>query len=149
VGGLEVLVGAVLGVAIAVVGQRPERDLREVLADGVRRDPVAFVDVVAQMDDELDVVLARQVGEGGIEAVGVVLAGDEGEPQRVRARALGRRRAGAADRADPPVPLERYQYQVSASRPATSACTVCASPGGAGVSPRRTIVVKSGSLATS
>ena len=78
--------------------------------------PAVLVDVVAQVDDQVEVVL-RHLLVGGEQALLVVLAGGEGEPQLLRARRSGAGSgAGAADRAGrvagpEPVPVPAVRPQ--------------------------------------
>jgi hypothetical protein len=100
VGGLEVGIGLVLRVAVAVVLERD--DLRTgVRAHVAARDRVfvraVLVDVVAEVDDEVE-ILARHVPVGRVVAVLVLLAGGEREVQRVRR--TGRSGLRPAHRAD-------------------------------------------------
>ena len=71
-------VGLVLGVAVAIVVERVELGA-DVLAD-VAVAAGAFIDVVAEVDDEVEVVLGHVV-VGGEQAAFVVLAGGEGEAE--------------------------------------------------------------------
>ena len=96
--GLQVRVGLVLRVALAVVGEVDD------LVVGVRAHVAArrrvgvrvvLVDVVAEVDDQVEVVL-RHVLVGRVVAVLVLLAGRERERQR--ARRARRRRLRAARR---------------------------------------------------
>ena len=98
VSGLERLVRLVLGVPRAVVRQRRQRGGRRVRA-GASGQAGTLVDVVAEMDDELDVVLPDQIVERRVVAVGVVLARDEGELQVLGHGSVARRRAEPPDRA--------------------------------------------------
>ncbi len=107
--GLQVRVGLVLRVALAVVGEVDD------LVVGVRADVAArrrvrvrvvLVDVVAEVDDQVE-VLRRHVLVGRVVAVLVLLAGRERERQR--ADGSGRRRLRAPDRADLAVGLEAVE----------------------------------------
>ena len=89
VGGLEVRVGFVLGVAVAIVVERGELGA-DVLANAALAGR-AFIDVVAEVDDQVEVLLGH-VLVGGEEAGFVVLAGGEGEAESRRA---GRTVAGS------------------------------------------------------
>jgi hypothetical protein len=107
VGRLQVGIRSVLRVPGPVVVQREQLPLGDVLAHVL--DPVgasSLVDVVAEVHDQLDVVLKRQVGVGRVIAVRVVLTRDEREAERGRTRAHERRRPGPPDRADLRAPLK-------------------------------------------
>ena len=92
---LKILVGLVLRVAIAVVGEAEAPAPLAVVTDDVpTRRPL--VDVVAEKKDGVE-ILARQVRVRRVVALHVVLAGGEGETERLRCGARGRRRAGSAD----------------------------------------------------
>ena len=80
VGALEGGIGFIEPVAGAVVVELD--DLGAVVAADAVGGGRAFVNVVAEMDDEIE-VLAREVVVGGEEAGLVVLAGGEGETQAV------------------------------------------------------------------
>ena len=97
VGALEGGVGFVEGVAGAVIVELD--DLGAVVAAHAVGGGRAFINVVAEMDDEIE-VLAGEVVVGGEEAGFVVLAGGEGEAE-ARGEGVGRGRgAGAAGGAD-------------------------------------------------
>ena len=92
---LKILVGLVLRVAIAVVGEAEAPAPLAVVTDDVpTRRPL--VDVVAEKKDGVE-ILARQVRVRRVVALHVVLAGGEGETERLRGSARGRGGAGAAD----------------------------------------------------
>jgi hypothetical protein len=80
VGGLEGGVGAVERVAGAVIVEG--ENLAAVVAAHLAVARGAFVDVVAKVDDEIE-VFAGDMFEGGEETGLVVLAGDEGEAEAV------------------------------------------------------------------
>ena len=109
--GLQVSVGLVLGVPVAVVVQRGQF-ATHVLA-GFAVAGRSFVNVIAQVNDQVQ-VLAGQVLQRREQACLVVLATGKGKPQPIR-RAFGRRsRSRAADRAGFAGGLE--PVPVSASR---------------------------------
>jgi hypothetical protein len=82
----------------------------------------ALVDVVAEVDDQVEVVLGH-VLVGGIQARLEVLARREGEPQLVGLRArAGMVRVRATGLSASPA-RKRYQYGRSGSRPSTSTWT--------------------------
>ena len=95
VGFLQVRIPLVQRMARAILRQRPHLRLPErphqVLAPG------SFVDVVAQVNDEIRFV-RQQMAVGGIEPVLMVLAGGDGEAQSGNAGLLVRQGARAADR---------------------------------------------------
>src|SRR5439155_4026294 len=92
---LKIFVGLVLRIAIAVVGEAEAPAALAVVTDDVAtRRPL--VDVVAEKKDRVE-ILARQIRVGRVVALHVVLAGGEGETERLRCGARGRRRAGSAD----------------------------------------------------
>ena len=102
VGGLQVGVHLVLGVAAAVIVQRVDL-AAEVLADVLDRAvravrgavAAAFVDVVAVAEDEVWIVLG-QATIGRVVAALVVLAAGDGEADAVQGGAQGRRGASPA-----------------------------------------------------
>ena len=103
-------------------------------ARGAAGQARALVDVVAEVHDEIDVVLPHQIVERREVAVGVVLARDEGELQLLGHGAIARRRAEAADRALVPLGLEAVPVLALRFQAALiSAWTVWASSGPAPV----------------
>ena len=78
VGGLQVGVRAIGLVTRAIVRQGP--DFRPLVAPHQILSPGTFVDVVAQMDDEVE-LLVGHVPIGGVKAMLVLLAGGEGEAE--------------------------------------------------------------------
>ena len=94
--GPQVRVGLVLRVADAVVLERS--DLRPDMLADLAVAARALVDVVAEVDDQVEVVLGH-VLVGGIQARLEVLARGEGEPQLIGLRARGGHGAGPGDRA--------------------------------------------------
>ena len=110
--GLQVDVGLVLAVTDPVVVEREDLAQRLVLAEGRRR---AFVDVVAEVDDGVDVVGARDLFIRREVAVREVLARHEGEHQPVDRPVVPWCRACASDRADLVAALE--PEEVLAVRP--------------------------------
>mmetsp|Transcript_10044 Transcript_10044/g.40916 ORF Transcript_10044/g.40916 Transcript_10044/m.40916 type:complete len:571 (+) Transcript_10044:803-2515(+) len=95
--GLGVGVALVLGVALAVVGQRDDLVGRLGRAHIAVLAGAVFVDVVAQVHDQVEVGPRRDAPVGIEIAVGVVGAADDREAQAGHIR--GRQRLGAADRA--------------------------------------------------
>ena len=95
VSGLQICVGLVLGVAVAIVGEAEAPAALGVVANDVAvRRPL--VDVVPEKEHRLQ-ILARQVGVRRVVALGVVLAGCEREPEGL-GRSHGGRGARAPDR---------------------------------------------------
>src|SRR3954462_14373800 len=101
-GGHQVGVHLVLGVAVAVVDDGEDLVALVAAHDRVRR-PVAvvaaFIDVVAGVDDEV-VVLLGGAAIGGEVAALIVVAADDAVADRIDRSAQHRRRLGAAGRAD-------------------------------------------------
>ena len=96
VGGLQVPVGLVERVAVAILVER--RRPPAVVAAHEVASPRRLVDVVAEMHDEVD-VLGRHVAEGGVVALLVLLAGGEGEVECRQPLRRLRCSLGPADRA--------------------------------------------------
>lgn len=103
VGGDEVGVEAVQGVAVAVLHEvhrlGPQLGGDGDVAHASHGVDGVLVDVVAQVQDQIDVLLG-EVPVGGVEALEPRLAGDEGEVQLPGAAVRRGRGAGAADRAE-------------------------------------------------
>jgi len=91
---LQVAVRAVERVAPAIAGK--VRRLPRLVAAHMVAPPRGFVDVVAEEDNEVE-VLGRHVAMGDEPALLVLLARGEGEAQPRRRHAMGRRRGRAAD----------------------------------------------------
>src|SRR2546428_740677 len=113
--GLKVLVGPVLRVTIAVVGEAEAPAALGILPHDVAAG-VALVDVVAEEQHHVE-ILARHGGGGGVVALRVVLAGGEREAQ-IQHGADRRGRPRPADRALPaagtePVPVAASWLQAA------------------------------------
>src|SRR5690606_27311414 len=81
-GGLEVGVGLVLGVAEAVLVEGLGRVV-EVVAHGALGGEAVLVDVVAEEDDEVDVGLGGEVAVAGVVAVAPLLTRADGDDEAV------------------------------------------------------------------
>lgn len=113
VAALQVGIGLVAGIAVAVLRQRV--GFRPFVLAHVAAAPGRFIDVIAEEDHQVEFLL-RQVAVRGIEALLVLLAGGEGETQAADRGAGGGRRARSANGAHGiagheavPVPARRFQ----------------------------------------
>ena len=93
---LQVLVGAVLRVALAVVGERDDFAWRLVRPHAIGL--AVLVNVVAEVHHGLQVAALGHAAIGVKIAGDVIRAGDEGQPQAIDRRACGRSRARTPDR---------------------------------------------------
>ena len=104
--GLQVVVAQILGVAQAIVGQvvaiepdmMPHLIHRQAVLVIVRPPLLIFVDEVTIMVDEGEIILVRQMAEGGEQAIFVILAARYAELQARGAGGGERQGAGAAAR---------------------------------------------------
>ena len=97
VGGLQVGVGFVLGIAPTIIVERRDQRAR-MLAGRRRRVRAIFINVVAVVEDELQ-LLVRHVAVSGVISGLVVLAAGDPEAQLLRRGIASWKRAGAADAA--------------------------------------------------
>ena len=101
---LQIRIGLVLGVAPAIIVEAVDFVACVGAIDGpagrVRDDDAAMapilIDIVAIMEDRVEVRLLAQMAIGAVPALGVGLTTGEPEPNPIRQRADGRRRSGHA-----------------------------------------------------
>ncbi|GAA3090330.1 hypothetical protein GCM10020001_001760 [Nonomuraea salmonea] len=150
-GGAQVGVGLVEGVAAPVVGQRDGLGpavVTDVAAGAEQVVAALLVDVVAEVEHEVG-LFGGDCGVGGEVAVLVVGAGADRHAQRAADRAGGAGAVSVRPVGETYGPaLKRYQYGRPGRSPVTVTCTLCAQSRTASSVPLRTTVLPAGSART-
>jgi hypothetical protein len=155
-GGLEVRVELVLGVAAAIIVEAVglQIDMLADIFDRAERPvpdplPAAFVDIVAVAEDEVQLGLGRDATMGGEETLLVMLASERGEADAGDVGAGGRQGARAPDKAALTAGDEAIPIAARRLEPRDLDMDAVPSSGRATAAPLRTIVANLSSDATS